>query len=102
MPPKPTRMATARRQPIHSPSIGPASSATVSGVRKPTVVVWSSLQMLEREKIESRRAEQQERAGDLRLEFLGAQQARYGDEAQDRDHGQELAEKPHPYNLSRR
>src|SRR5262249_4556395 len=34
-------MAMARRQLIHSPRKGPASRATVSGVRNPMVVVWS-------------------------------------------------------------
>jgi hypothetical protein len=33
-PQKPMAMAIPRRQPIHSPSSGPASNATVSGARK--------------------------------------------------------------------
>ena len=43
IPRKPTRMATRRRQPIHSPRNGPARSATTNGARKTTVTVWSSL-----------------------------------------------------------
>ena len=58
-------------------------------------------QMLERKKVKGCRSQQQERTHDLRFQSLRPQQARYGKQTEHRDHGEELAEKPHPYNLGR-
>src|SRR5882672_1311116 len=41
-PAKPTRIAHQRRQPTHSPKIGPDNSATKNGVENRIAVVWSS------------------------------------------------------------
>ena len=84
------------------PEHGPGKQRYGERCEKPNSGGLVEPEMFERKEIESRRAEQQERAGDLRLELLGLQQAWYGDDAQDRDHGQELTEKSHPYDLSSR
>ena len=41
-PQKPTMIAVQRRQPIHSPSIGPPSAATMNGVQKMIATASSS------------------------------------------------------------
>ncbi len=76
MPRKPTRIAAKRRQPTHSPSRGPASSATISGAEEHHRHRLIEAQVLQGQEVARRRRDHQQRAQKLPAELARAKERR--------------------------
>ncbi len=104
MPMKPTTMASARRQPTYSPSIGPASAATTSGARNAIDDRLIETQILNGKKIADPvvAAMRHDRSNLQSRAFAFSVAPESAVRAENRHHHQDLTEKSDPHDLRRR